>query len=82
MGELRVTMNTGAEGVLGEGVVDALRARLRGPLLRAGDAGRRDGAHRRRQAEGLCLTVQLAPKYPRLGTHCPRDGIDTDALQA
>jgi hypothetical protein len=32
-------MNTGAEGVLGEGVVDALRARLRGPLLRAGDAG-------------------------------------------
>ncbi len=39
MGELRVTMKTGADVVLGEGVVDALRARLRGPLLRAGDAG-------------------------------------------
>jgi hypothetical protein len=32
-------MNTGAEGVLGEGAVEALRTRLRGPLLRAGDAG-------------------------------------------
>jgi hypothetical protein len=32
-------MNTGAEVVLGEGVVEALRTRLRGPLLRAGDAG-------------------------------------------
>jgi hypothetical protein len=32
-------MNTGAEVVLGEAVVDALRTRLRGPLLRAGDAG-------------------------------------------
>ena len=39
MAELRVTMNTGAETMLGEGVVDALRASLRGPLLRAGDAG-------------------------------------------
>jgi hypothetical protein len=39
MGELRVTMNTGADAVLGEGVVEALRASLRGPLLRAGDAG-------------------------------------------
>src|SRR6266478_1632234 len=39
MGELQMTMNTGAEAVLGEGVVEALRASLRGPLLRAGDAG-------------------------------------------
>ena len=39
MGELRVTLNTGAEAVLEEGVVEAFRASLRGPLLRAGDAG-------------------------------------------
>jgi hypothetical protein len=39
MVELRVTTNTGADAVLGEGVVEALRASLRGPLLRAGDAG-------------------------------------------
>ena len=39
MGELQMTMNTGAEMVLGEGVVEALKASLRGPLLRAGDAG-------------------------------------------
>jgi FAD/FMN-containing dehydrogenase len=39
MGELRVTMNTGAETVLGEAVVEEFRASLRGPLLRAGDAG-------------------------------------------
>src|SRR2546426_3753210 len=39
MGELRVTMNTGADVVLGEGVIEALRARLRGPLLYAGAAG-------------------------------------------
>jgi FAD/FMN-containing dehydrogenase len=39
MGELRVIMNTGADAVLGEGAVEALRASLRGPLLRAGDAG-------------------------------------------
>ena len=39
MADLRVTMNTGAETVLGEGVVEAFRASLRGPLLRAGDAG-------------------------------------------
>jgi hypothetical protein len=39
MGELRVTSNTGADAVLGEGVVDALRASLRGPLLCPGDAG-------------------------------------------
>ena len=39
MGELRVTMNAGAEVVLREGVIEALRTRLRGPLLRAGDAG-------------------------------------------
>ena len=39
MAELRVTMNTGAETMLGEGVVDSLRASLRGQLLRAGDAG-------------------------------------------
>ena len=39
MGELRVTINTGADVVLGEGVIEALRARLRGPLLCAGDAG-------------------------------------------
>ena len=39
MGELRVTLNTGAEAVLEEGVVEAFRASLRGLLLRAGDAG-------------------------------------------
>src|SRR5436309_4695820 len=39
MGELPMTMNTGAEMVLGEGVVEALKASLRGPLLRTGDAG-------------------------------------------
>jgi FAD/FMN-containing dehydrogenase len=39
MGELRVTLNTGAEAVLEEGVVEACRASLRGSLLRAGDAG-------------------------------------------
>jgi FAD/FMN-containing dehydrogenase len=39
MGELRVTLNTGAEAVLDEVVVEAFRASLRGPLLRAGDAG-------------------------------------------
>jgi FAD/FMN-containing dehydrogenase len=39
MGELRVTMNTGAEAVLGEAVVEALRASLRGQLLRAGKDG-------------------------------------------
>jgi FAD/FMN-containing dehydrogenase len=39
MGERHMTMNTGAEMVLGEGVVEALKASLRGPLLRAGDAG-------------------------------------------
>ena len=39
MGELRVTMHTGADAILGEGVVEALRASLRGPLLRTGDAG-------------------------------------------
>ena len=39
MGELRVTLNTGAEAALDEGVVEAFRASLRGPLLRAGDAG-------------------------------------------
>jgi len=39
MVELRVTMNTGAEAVLGEGVVEELRASLRGQLLRAGDDG-------------------------------------------
>ena len=39
MGELRVILNTGAEAVLEEGVVEAFRANLRGPLLRAGDAG-------------------------------------------
>jgi len=32
-------MNTGADVVLGEGVIEALRARLRSPLLCAGDAG-------------------------------------------
>jgi FAD/FMN-containing dehydrogenase len=32
-------MNTGAEAVLEEGVVEAFRASLRGQLLRAGDAG-------------------------------------------
>ena len=39
MGERHMTMNTGAETVLGEGVVEALKAGLRGLLLRAGDAG-------------------------------------------
>ncbi len=39
MGELRVTMNTGAEAVLGEEVVADFRASLRGQLLRAGDTG-------------------------------------------
>jgi FAD/FMN-containing dehydrogenase len=39
MVERRVTMNTGTETVLEEGAVEALRASLRGPLLRAGDAG-------------------------------------------
>ncbi|MGH8066611.1 MAG: FAD-binding oxidoreductase, partial [Candidatus Entotheonellia bacterium] len=39
MGELRVTMNTGADTVLGGGVVEALKTNLRGSLLRAGDAG-------------------------------------------
>jgi hypothetical protein len=36
---LRVTMNTGTETVLEEGAVEELRASLRGPLLRADDAG-------------------------------------------
>jgi len=39
MVERRVTMNTGTETVLEEGAVEALRASLRSPLLRAGDAG-------------------------------------------
>jgi hypothetical protein len=39
MADLRVTMKTGAEAVLEEGVVEACKASLRGPLLRAGDAG-------------------------------------------
>jgi len=39
MADLRVTMNTGAEAVLGEGVVEAFRASLRGPLLHAGEDG-------------------------------------------
>jgi hypothetical protein len=47
-----------------------------------GNAGRRDGADRRCEAEGLCLAIQLAPKHPRLGTDRPRDGIDADALHA
>jgi FAD/FMN-containing dehydrogenase len=32
-------MNTGADAILGEGVVEALRDSLRGPLLRTGEAG-------------------------------------------
>jgi FAD/FMN-containing dehydrogenase len=39
MAELRVTMNTGAEAVLGERVVEEFRAGLGGRLLRAGDDG-------------------------------------------
>src|SRR5262245_41458274 len=39
MGELQITLNTGAEAVLDEGEVEAFRASLRGPLLGAGDAG-------------------------------------------
>ena len=39
MAELQVTMNTGAHVVLGEDVIDAWRASLRGPLLRPGDDG-------------------------------------------
>jgi FAD/FMN-containing dehydrogenase len=39
MGELRVSMNTGAEAALGEVIVEELRASLRGQLLRASDAG-------------------------------------------
>ena len=39
MADLRVTINTGAEAVLGEGVVEAFRASLRGPLLQAGEDG-------------------------------------------
>jgi FAD/FMN-containing dehydrogenase len=39
MAELQVTMNTGAEAALGEGVVEAFKASLRGHLLRAGEDG-------------------------------------------
>ena len=39
MGDLRVTMNTGAEAMLDEGVVETFRSNLRGQLLCAGDDG-------------------------------------------
>jgi FAD/FMN-containing dehydrogenase len=39
MGDLRITTLTGAEAVLERGAVDALATRLRGALLRPGDAG-------------------------------------------
>ena len=39
MVELRVTMNTGAEAMLGEAVVADFRASLRAQLLYAGDVG-------------------------------------------
>jgi FAD binding domain/Berberine and berberine like len=42
MADLRVTMKTGAEGVLGDGVIEAFRASLRGPLLQAGEDGYED----------------------------------------
>jgi hypothetical protein len=39
MADLRVTMKTGAEAVLGEGVIEAFRASLRGHLWHAGEDG-------------------------------------------
>ena len=39
MADLRVTMNSGAKAVLGQGVVEAFRASLRGHLLHAGEDG-------------------------------------------
>jgi FAD/FMN-containing dehydrogenase len=39
MADLRVTMNSGANAVLGQGVVEAFRASLRGHLLHAGEDG-------------------------------------------
>ena len=39
MADLRVTMNSGTKAVLGQGVVEAFRASLRGHLLHAGEDG-------------------------------------------
>ena len=77
----------GGHDVYGEQVVDGKAVLAAQPALppaegQPGDAGRRDGAHRRRQAEGLRLAVELAPEHARLGTDRPGDGIDADALHA
>jgi FAD/FMN-containing dehydrogenase len=67
MGALRVSMNTSTEAVLGEDVVDALRASLRGPLLRAGDAGYDPALIARcAGAADVIAAVQFARAHDRL----------------
>jgi FAD/FMN-containing dehydrogenase len=61
MADLRVTMNTGAEAVLGEVVVEAFRADLRGQLLRAGEDGYEEA---RRVYNGMI------DRRPALIAHC------------
>lgn len=64
MVDLRVTINTGAEAVLGGVVVEDFRASLRGELLRTGD----DGYDAARKVFNGMLEVQL-PACPQRRRH-------------